>query len=176
MHTPPKTRIKVIGVGNAWRGDDAAGLLVARRLQADHLPQVQISECLGTVSAIQEAWQDAAGVIVVDAVVSGGPPGTIHRFEAHGVGMPVQLSRSPSSHGWGVAEALALGRLFQELPPALIIYGIEGKNFDPGQDVSPEVAAAIPEAARRIRREIQAWLGKDIFRNANFKTPKTQHE
>ncbi len=161
MDTSPKTRIKVIGVGNAWRGDDAAGLLVARRLQADHLPQVQISECLGTLSDIQEAWQDAAGVFVVDAVVSGGLPGTIHRFDALGDGMPVQLSRSPSSHGWGVAEALALGRLFQALPPVLIIYGIEGKNFDPGHKVSPEVAAAIPAAADRIRREIQAWLERD---------------
>jgi hydrogenase maturation protease len=163
MDTPSHPRIKVIGVGNAWRGDDAAGLLVARRLQADHLPQVQISETLGTLSAIQAAWQDAAGVIVVDAVVSGGPPGTIHRFDGHGDGMPVQLSRSPSSHGWGVAEALALGRLFQELPPVLIIYGIEGKNFDPGQKVSPEVAAAIPAAADRIRQEIQAWLAREVL-------------
>jgi hydrogenase maturation protease len=163
MDTPSHPRIKVIGVGNAWRGDDAAGLLVARRLQADHLPQVQISETLGTLSAIQEAWQDAAGVIVVDAVVSGGLPGTIHRFDGHGDGMPVQLSRSPSSHGWGVAEALALGRLFQELPPVLIIYGIEGKNFDPGQKVSPEVAAAIPAAADRIRQEIQAWLAREVL-------------
>jgi len=100
-------------------------------------------------------------VIVVDAVVSGAPPGTIHRFDAHGAGMPVELSRSPSSHGWGVAEALALGKVFQELPPWLIIYGIEGQNFGPGQEVSQEVEAAIPEAARRIRREIQAWLGQE---------------
>ena len=69
--------------------------------------------------------------------------------------------RSPSSHGWGVAEALALGQVFQELPPWLIIYGIEGQHFGPGQEVSQEVAAAIPEAVRRVRREIQAWLGRD---------------
>ena len=115
------------------------------------------------MTAVQEAWKDAAGVIVVDAVVSGGPPGAIYRFNAHGAGVPVQLSRSLSSHGWGVAEALALGNIFQELPPWLIIYGIEGKNFGPGQEVSPEVAAAIPEAARRIRREIQEWLGRDLL-------------
>jgi len=161
MDTPSHPRIKVIGVGNAWRRDDAAGLLAARRLGADPLPQVQVSECPGTMSAIQEAWKGAACVIVVDAVVSGGPPGTIHRFAAHRDGLPVEGFRSPSSHGWGVAEALALGRLFQELPPVLIIYGIEGKNFDPGQDVSPEVAAAIPEAAGRIRREIQARLERE---------------
>ena len=137
-------------MGNEWRGDDAAGLLVARRLQADPLPQVEIVESRGTVTAVLEAWKGAAGVIVVDAVVSGGTPGAIYRFDAHGDGMPLELSRSPSSHGWGVAEALALGQVFRELPPRLIIYGIEGKTFGPGQEVSLEVAAAIPEAARRI--------------------------
>ena len=40
MDNPPNPRLKVIGVGNAWRGDDAVGLLVARRLQEDPLPQV----------------------------------------------------------------------------------------------------------------------------------------
>ena len=101
MATPPSPRLKVIGVGTEWRGDDAVGLLVVRRLQADPPPQVEIAECRGTVTAVREAWKDAAGVIVVDAVVSGGHPGAIYRFNAHGAGVPVQLSRSLSSHGWG---------------------------------------------------------------------------
>jgi hydrogenase maturation protease len=153
--------MKVIGVGNEWRGDDAVGLLVVRRLKADQLPEVEIAECRGTVTAVREAWKDAAGVIVVDAVFSGGRPGAIYRFDAHDGGVPVQLSRSPSTHGLGVAEALALGQLFQELPPYLIIYGIEGQNFGPGQEVSREVEAAIPEMIRRLRQEIQAWLGRE---------------
>ena len=161
MDNPPNPRLKVIGVGNEWRGDDAVGLLVARRLKEDQLPQVEVAECRGTLTAVREAWKDAAGVIVVDAVVSGGPPGTIHRFDAHGAGIPVEPSRSTSSHGWGVAEALALGKVFQELPPWLIIYGIEGQNFGPGQEVSQEVAAAIPEVVHRIRRDIQTWLGRE---------------
>jgi hydrogenase maturation protease len=165
MNNPPNPRLKVIGVGNAWRGDDAVGLLVARGLEEDRLPRVSVVECRGTVTAVLEAWKDAAAVIVVDAVVSGSRPGTIYRFNAHGAGVPVELSRSSSSHGWGVAEALALGRVLQELPPWLIMYGIEGQNFGPGQEVSQEVAAAIPEAARRIRREIQMWLGRDPPQN-----------
>jgi hydrogenase maturation protease len=163
MDAPPKPSLKVIGVGNEWRGDDAAGLLVARRLKEDQLPEVEIAESRGTVTAVREAWKDAAGVIVVDAVVSGGCPGAIYRFNAHGAGVPVELSRSPSSHGWGVAEALALGQLFKELPPWLIIYGIEGKNFGPGQEVSQEVEVAIPELVRRIKREIQEWLGREVL-------------
>ena len=39
MDTPPTPRLKVIGVGNEWRGDDAVGLLVAHRLKEDDLPE-----------------------------------------------------------------------------------------------------------------------------------------
>jgi hydrogenase maturation protease len=165
MNTPSPPRLKVIGVGNEWRGDDAVGLLVVRRLKADPRPEVSFAECRGTVTAVREAWKNAAAVIVVDAVVSGGRPGTIYRFDARDGEVPVQLSRSPSSHGWGVAEALALGQVFQDLPPCLIFFGIEGRNFGPGQEVSQEVEAAIPEAVRRIRREIQAWLGREPPKN-----------
>lgn len=158
MQNFPKTLIKVIGVGNAWRGDDAAGLLVARRLRRENLPRVEISENLGTATTLADAWQDAARVIVVDAVVAGGPPGAMYRVDAHDPAATFPVSRSPSSHGWGLSEAVALGRLFQNLPPVLIIYGIEGENFTLSEGLSPAVAAAIPETAHRIRREIQEWL------------------
>ncbi|MCK9377516.1 MAG: hydrogenase maturation protease [Syntrophobacterales bacterium] len=150
--------MKVIGVGNEWRGDDAAGLLVARGLAAEKLSQVEVVECRGTAGEVQDAFNGADGVIVVDAVSSGGPPGTRYRFDAHQGEVPMEFSRSPSSHGWGVAEALALARVLGELPPLLIIYGIEGQNFDSGRDLSPEVAAAIPEMVRRIKQEIRERL------------------
>ncbi len=158
MNTLPATPIKVIGVGNAWRGDDAAGLMIARRLRQENLPQVEIAESPGTGGSILEAWKDAARVIVVDDVVAGGAPGAIYRFDAHDPAATFPVFRSPSTHGWGVAEALALGGLFQELPPVLIIYGIEGEIFTLGEELSPAVAAALPEAVRRIAQEIQAWV------------------
>jgi hydrogenase maturation protease len=162
MDMLPEARIKIIGVGNAWRGDDAAGLMVARRLGQENLPQVEIAESPGTGGSILEAWKNAARVIVVDAVVAGGSPGAIYRFDAHDPAAKFPIFRSPSSHGWGVAEALGLGGLFQELPPVLLVYGIEGENFTLGEELSPAVAAAIPEAVRRIAQEIQTWLGRDF--------------
>jgi hydrogenase maturation protease len=162
MHILPKTSIKIIGVGNAWRGDDGAGLMVAQRLRQENFPYAEIAESPGTGSALADAWQDATRVIVVDAVVAGGPPGAIYRFDAHNLAATFPVASPASSHGWGVAEAVALGRLFQELPPVLIIYGIEGQNFTLGDGLSPAVAAAIPEAAWRIAQEIQVWLGRDF--------------
>ena len=170
MRTTPKTPIKIIGLGNAWRGDDAAGLMVARRLRQENLPQVEIAESPGSGDSILEAWKDAATVIVVDAVVSGGALGALYRFDAHDPAATFPVSRSLSSHGWGLSEALALGRVFQDLPPVLIIYGIEGQNFSLGDSLSPAVAAAIPEVARRITAEIRAWLGQDLPQGDAVKT------
>lgn len=148
-------------MGNEWRGDDAAGLLVVRSLKQELPPGVEIAESPETASTLQDLWQQAARVIVVDAVVSGGSPGTIYRFDAHAPGATFPVSHSPSTHGWGLSEALAMGKVFQNFPPCLIIYGIEGANFTLGKEVSPAVAKAIPEAARRIKLEIQEWLGEE---------------
>jgi hydrogenase maturation protease len=161
VNTSSKTPIKVIGVGSEWRGDDAAGLLVVRSLRQELPPGVEICESPESASTLQDLWQHAARVIVVDAVVAGGSPGTIYRFDAHAPGATFPVSHSPSTHGWGLSEALAMGKVFQNFPPYLIIYGIEGENFTLSKEVSPTVAAAIPEAARRIKLEIQEWLGEE---------------
>lgn len=162
MAASPKTPIKIIGVGNTFRGDDAAGLMVVRGLAKEDFPQVEIAESPGTGSALPDAWKNAIRVIIIDAVVTGGPPGTIYRFDAHELGATLPVSHSSTTHGWGLSEALAMGKVFQNLPPVLIIYGIEGKNFGLGEAVSPEVAAAIPEVIRRVTEEIQAWLAGDL--------------
>ncbi|HZE21996.1 MAG TPA: hydrogenase maturation protease, partial [Desulfobaccales bacterium] len=131
-----KTPIKIIGVGTEWRGDDAAGLLVVRGLKEELPAGVEICESPETASTLQDLWQEAERVMVVDAVVSGASPGTIHRFDAHAPGASFPVSHSPHTHGWGLSEALAMGKVFQNFPPHLIIYGIEGEKFGLGKEVS----------------------------------------
>jgi hypothetical protein len=56
---------------------------------------------------------------------------------------------------------VALGRVLRQLPPYLVVYGIEGRYLGLGQDRSPEVARSIPEVARRIWQEIQDLLAEE---------------
>ena len=152
--------LRVIGVGQEWRGDDAAGLLVARRLRELLGTEVAVSENSGSVNDLLEAWSGAAAVILIDAVRGGGRPGEIYRFPDHDDPLLVELFADASTHAWGLAQTVALGRVLQQLPPYLTIYGIEGENFGFGQELSPAVAGAIPEVARRISREIAVYLDK----------------
>jgi hydrogenase maturation protease len=137
--------VRVIGVGHPDRGDDAAGLLVARAL-AGRLPcSVEVYECGGDVLNLIEVWRGADRVVLVDAMLSGLPPGTVHVLEP---GSAAAVASLPlSNHGFGLAEAIALGRALDALPRRLVIVAIEGADFEAGVGLSHEVQAAVDQAA-----------------------------
>jgi hydrogenase maturation protease len=142
MSSAPERGVVVIGVGNAARGDDAAGLVVARRVGG--------REHEGDPLALLEAWEGAATAVVIDAVRSGAVPGTVHRFEAGDAALPARLRSSTSTHAVGLAEAIELARALDRLPPRLIVYGIEGERFTAGAELSPAVAAAVEVVAAAV--------------------------
>lgn len=155
--TQPRSRITVLGLGNEFRSDDGAGRVVARRLREATLPGVAVREESGEGAALMDAWKEADAVILVDAVQSGAAPGTIHRLDASRVPVPSRFFHY-STHAFSVAEAVELARALNQLPPRLIIYGVEGKDFAAGEKLSPEVAAAVDELLGRVRQEIQSIL------------------
>jgi hydrogenase maturation protease len=104
------------------------------------------------------AWAGAHTVILVDAVESGLPLGTIHRFDATTAPIPATLFRC-STHAFSVAEAVELARVLDALPPRLILYGMEGRNFATGSKMSPEAANAVEAAVEEIQRQIQQLGG-----------------
>lgn len=141
--------VLVIGCGNLDRGDDAAGLLVARRLREAGM---DAREMAGEATALMAAWSGAGHVILVDAVVTGQEPGQILVWDARN--QRVSREAFPcSTHNFGVADAIELGRILDRLPPKLTVYGIEGSRFEVGSEPSPEVLEAVERVAERIREE-----------------------
>lgn len=149
------TKIVIIGVGNPYRGDDEAGLVVVQRLRP-RLRGVEVLESDGEPTRLLDAWDGAFLAIVVDAVHShNAPAGHVHRFDIgpEGLEFPESL---PSTHGMGPGDAIGLGRALGRLPDRLIVYGIEAYEFDEGASLTPPVAAAIEEVVERIEREVSA--------------------
>jgi len=141
-------------VGNALRGDDAAGLAVLRLLEGTLPEGVRMLGCEGEPVTLLDAWAGCETAIVVDATRSGAEPGTVRRIPAHETRLPDELSRA-STHVLGIGEAIELARALGKLPPCTIVYGIEGSRFDTGAPLSPEVAAATEVVAAAIRRELE---------------------
>jgi hydrogenase maturation protease len=152
----PTPSILIIGIGNDYRSDDAVGLLVARALQARKLPRVSIQEATGEGTALLEAWKGAGSVILIDAVTSQSPAGTIHQLDAQTGPISPEFF-ALSTHAFGVAEAIELARVLGNLPQHLVIYGIEGKRFVAGVGLSPEVERAAHQTIERITRLVQSW-------------------
>lgn len=151
-----ESQIILIGVGNEFRGDDAVGLLIARRLTEMNLPGVTVRELSGEGAALMEAWQGADAVFLFDAVFTGKKPaGTIYRMDAHAQTIPADFFHY-STHRFGAAEAVELARTLDQLPPRLIIFGIEGKNFDYGAKLSPAVEQTIQEMVNKVILEIKS--------------------
>ena len=146
---PAKGGTLIIGLGNQYRRDDAVGLTVARHLKEAAPAHVRVLEESGEGTALIESWKGAETVILIDAVHSGAKPGTVRRFDAHGQPIPTRFFHY-STHAFGVAEAVELARVLGQLPPRLIVYGIEGKTFEAGLGLSPEVEKAAQEVVERV--------------------------
>lgn len=152
----------MIGVGNQWRGDDAIGLELARRLGATGLPaEVAVRIHEGEGIGVLELWDGADAVVIVDCMRSGRRPGTVQRLDASSAPAGSSLSDG-SSHAIGIADAIELGRALGRLPPRLIVYGIEGARFDAGAGLSEQVRPALDGLVATIRAQALALAAEPI--------------
>lgn len=143
----------VIGIGNPHCGDDGVGRLVARRLDAQGAAGLQVVEHAGDAAGLLEWLTGPQAAYLIDASKMGKPPGTISRFDVTRTQLP-RVALSCSTHGLGVADAIELARALGRLPPRCVIYAIEGRRYDIGDALSPEVDAAAEEVANLIRDEL----------------------
>ena len=141
--------MKIIGIGNESRGDDGIGVVVARSLQEQNLPGVLVEIHGGDGASLMDSWKEDRHVIVIDCAASGAPAGTIHHFQAQEKILDPHYF-APSTHTFGVAEAIELGRVLGELPDVLEVYAIEGEDFSYGADLRPEVRSAGEQVVQRI--------------------------
>lgn len=146
--------MKIIGVGNPGRGDDAAGLVAVRRLAGRVPAGIEILECEGDLTMLLDHFSGVDNVVLIDAASSGAEPGTVRRFEAHAGPLPAGCSRA-STHSFGVVEAIELARVLGRLPRRVIVYAVEGARFEPAAALSPEADRGVNEAVRRVIAEVR---------------------
>jgi hydrogenase maturation protease len=148
-----RRRVVVVGVGNAYRGDDGVGLAAAGRVRGRVADTVDVLVCEAEPSRLIEAWEGADAAVVVDAVSSGAAPGTLHRHDASVEALPSRAFRS-STHAFGLGEAIELARALGTLPARVVVLGVEGGDFTAGRGLSPPVAAAVERVAEAVLDEL----------------------
>ena len=156
-------KVAVIGIGESMRGDDAAGIEAVglwERLHAATSGQPGIRVQLIQQSGLEllDALKDVDAAVLVDALQPGSQPGSVRILE---IGeLDASATNGGSSHGWGVAETLALGRTLRTLRRDIAVrcVGIEAQQLGIGTGLSESVLRALPAACTSIQVEVLRLL------------------
>jgi hydrogenase maturation protease len=153
--------ILIIGLGNPLITDDSVGLKVVERLKpllADR-SDVEVSEDYWGGLRLMERMIGFDRAIVVDAIQTGAPPGTIHQLTPDGIA----TQRSASAHDVNLSTALEFGRQAGAHLPEnrdIILVGIEAEDIlQFGERCTPAVEAAIPEAVDIVLKKLDTRSG-----------------
>jgi hydrogenase maturation protease len=83
---------------------------------------------------------------------SGVEPGTIRRFDATRDPLPGSLD-SVSTHSLPLSATIELARQLERMPARMIVYAVEGRQFDTGVSMSSECEAAADVVAQAVVAE-----------------------
>ena len=149
-------RIVVLGVGNILLSDEGVGVRALERLKRDYRLPSEVEAVDGGTSGMEllEFLACADHLVIVDAVRSGKPPGTIIRVSGDDVPKLFRTGLSP--HQIGLSDVLAALALIGEQPGSTTIVGVEPASLDIGMALSTQVDALLPELAERLAGELRA--------------------
>lgn len=128
----------IIGYGNPLRGDDGLGPRAADLLGGMVLHQLN--------PELAEPISRAGLVIFIDAAETGRP----------GEWTCVEVRPAPSAerlftHHLDPGALLAAARALYGRAPRALLFTMAGESFDLGEELSPAVAAALPELVKAIK-------------------------
>ncbi len=146
---PPDARVAVLGIGNELRGDDAAGVLVARRLAKTHSDRALVFDggqtpenCTSALRRFRPAF-----ILLIDAALIEAPVGTIRYLE-----LEQALESSATTHS--LSLHLLATYLSTEFECRFGVLGIQPGHTEFNQPLSPPVRNAV----RTITRQLNALL------------------
>ena len=152
----------VAGVGSPILRDDGVGVRAARQLKS-HLSSedVDVIETGTAGLGLLDRIEDHDRLILLDTMVSGAPPGTVHVLEGEAVARAVHFG---PDHEADLPTTLALGQklLGKRMPREIIVVAVEAADLTTfSEHLSPEVEAALPEVVARVEEILGTATGRN---------------
>lgn len=157
----------VIGIGNVVLSDDGLGVHAVRRLRELHDlgDAVELVEGGTAGLLLLPHLAEARRAIIVDAIDTGAPAGTLVRIDGEGHGDPFPVGSTP--HEVGLGDLLAAARLTDAWPERLVLHGAQPASTAIGTDLTTPLAAVLDRLVERIVDELIAWdAPPDLARSA----------
>ena len=141
----------VIGIGNPVLTDDGVGLKAAAALRErlPDTPDAAVTQVYGGGMRLMEAMIGYDRAILIDAIVTGGPPGKVWALEPDD--LPATRN-THSSHDGSLAAALELGHLTGlRLPDDIRVWAVEAADVESfGEALTPSVNQAVPHVVNQV--------------------------
>ena len=148
-------RVRIIGIGSPFSGDDA-GWRLARALQEADIGRgfaagtIEIVLCAHPSHLLLGTLRGPTLAVLIDAMRTGARPGSLRLLEL----ADLEKGETLTSHGFGLERTLALGRALGVLPPRVILYGIESGP----PSAMPAPAIWVAQCEEVLRAEIRHAL------------------
>lgn len=177
------TSILIAGIGNVFKGDDAFGVEVVKRLAGHALPvQVDVVDFgingIDLIYALSDRY-DAA--LLVDTTQRGGAPGTLYVIEPE---LPTDTEADPADltltpHELDPAKVLRMVSAMDGRCRKIVLLGCEpadfGDEWEGKMGLTEPVAAAVEEAIGLIELQIGKWFTEptEAFRQPAIEPAQT---
>ncbi len=147
-------RTVVIGLGNPIMGDDGLGLVALERLRAGYAipPEVDLVDGGTWGMNLLPVIEDAARVILIDAIDVGATPGTPVRLER--ARLPRYLATKISPHQVDLRDVLGLAELRGTLPSDTIAVGLQPQRIAFGDALSDVLRCRVDDLVRLVVQEL----------------------
>lgn len=140
--------ILVLGIGNYLMGDEGVGVQFVKNLNPDDFPEGVNFFDGGTGGfSLIPYIESHKSVIIIDATMDGKEEGTVTLLKPKfSNDFPVSLS----GHNFGLKDMVDILTMLEKMPD-IYLFTITISKMEPMcMDLSPNVAAAIPEVKKRV--------------------------
>ncbi len=140
-------KILVLGIGNTLLSDEGVGIVAMRELEAQFGAREDM-EFLdgGTLSfTLAVPISECTALLVIDAAELGSAPGTVRSFEGDEMDRFLGENRKSSVHEVGLLDLMSISLLTGHWPENRALIGVQPTLVGWGEELTPEVAAAMPE-------------------------------
>jgi hydrogenase 3 maturation protease len=144
--------VLLVGVGNRSRGDDGAGPLVAEKVMkwsSERFRVMNLEEAPGRL--LPDAMEvRPSHILVVDAAMVGGPPGTMKLITLE----EVESVSFSSTHDLPIA--VTLGVVTSQTTAKAIVIGIQPQTTRVGDEMSEPVLDACERLSEALARSLRS--------------------
>ncbi len=146
----------VLGVGNLLLSDEGVGIHAVRKLIETNLLPDDVEIVDGGTAGLDLLYylEGVDCLVIIDAVETGGPPGTMVRITGDKV--PAYMALKISPHEITLPDFLAAAKLRDLYPRQVVIWGMQPGSLDVGVDLTPELAERLDFLVERVVEEFSS--------------------